>query len=594
MTERLEPSIAIHRLGTDQPASAPQQITCGPLSLLLDGGQLRDIRFRGTEVLRGISYLVRDKDWGTCPAIISGLTLQHGEATTTVSYAGRCQNGTEALSYTCEIVAAPDGTLTVTATGTPETDFLTCRTGFAVLHPLANTVGRPLTVTHTDGTVTQGTFPEFVNPGQPFFKIRALSHEALPGVMATVTLGGNVFEMEDQRNWMDASYKTYAGSLLDPWPYTLKRGQPFRQRITLSFAGPAEASAGSAATSAVTVSLGQTLGPLPRLALGVSMAEAGNALAQAAAITALRPDHLLIQINPLLASVAVTARIAAALKAATDIPLCAEIVLPAERPAQAEMAAIRAAFDAHGFAPDMIVVTQRHDLKSFQPGSPRPWGPSYEEMASAAAAQFPGTRIGGGMISTFTELNRKQPPPGLFDFFTHTVCPIVHAADDFAVMQCLETLPHIFASARAFMGDTPYHLGPSGIAARDNPYGSSTAPNPDGGRVCLADQDPRQAGLFGAAWTLGLIAAAARASLTSVALLDVTGPRGLLAGDRLAPAFHVFAGLTGSRGDVVGSTVSSPAVIASLAVRDREGTTGLAGEPHRQHSVSARHGHAAR
>ena len=36
---------------------------------------------------------------------------------------------------------------------------------------------------------------------------------------------GNKFEMEDHRNWMDASYKTYVCSLLDPWPYTLKKGE---------------------------------------------------------------------------------------------------------------------------------------------------------------------------------------------------------------------------------------------------------------------------------------------------------------------------------------------------------------------------------
>ena len=57
------------------------------------------------------------------------------------------------------------------------------------------------------------------------FEIRSLKHTVMPGVTATVLMEGNKFEMEDHRNWMDASYKTYVCSLLDPWPYTLEEGR---------------------------------------------------------------------------------------------------------------------------------------------------------------------------------------------------------------------------------------------------------------------------------------------------------------------------------------------------------------------------------
>ena len=36
---------------------------------------------------------------------------------------------------------------------------------------------------------------------------------------------GDTFEMEDQRNWTDASYKTYVRPLALPWPYTLRAGE---------------------------------------------------------------------------------------------------------------------------------------------------------------------------------------------------------------------------------------------------------------------------------------------------------------------------------------------------------------------------------
>ena len=43
--------------------------------------------------------------------------------------------------------------------------------------------------------------------------------------------------MEDQRNWTDASYKTYVRPLALPWPYTLAAGAKFEQAITLTVTG---------------------------------------------------------------------------------------------------------------------------------------------------------------------------------------------------------------------------------------------------------------------------------------------------------------------------------------------------------------------
>jgi hypothetical protein len=226
-----------------------------------------------------------------------------------------------------------------------------------------------------------------------------------------------------------------------------------------------------------------------------------------------------------------------------------------------------------------------HDLKSFQPNTPRPWGPGYEEMAAAVRDEFPGVTLGGGMLSFFTELNRKPVPEGLFDFVTHSVCPIVHAADDISVMETLEALPSIIASTRHMIGRTPYLIGPSSIPCRDNPYGAAVAPNPGNGRVCLSDMDPRQRGLFGAAWYLGLVAAFARGGLDAVALGAVTGPQGVIyrktdyaqpwfdgARAEVYPAYHVLAGLGAASGNRrLEASSSAPSRVAALAHGSKEG-----------------------
>jgi D-apionolactonase len=154
--------------------------------------------------------------------------------------------------------------------------------------------------------------------------------------------------------------------------------------------------------------------------------------------------------------------------------------------------------------------------------------PELADIYRAARAAFPGIPLGGGMFSFFTELNRKRPPADMLDFVMHTTSPIVHAADDISVMETLEALPYVIQSTRSFIGRTPYRIGPSAIPARDNPYGASAASNPNNQRVCLAKMDPRQRGLFGAAWTLGYIAAFAYGGIEVVTMGAPTGPGGII------------------------------------------------------------------
>jgi hypothetical protein len=174
----------------------------------------------------------------------------------------------------------------------------------------------------------------------------------------------------------------------------------------------------------------------------------------------------------------------------------------------------------------------------------------------------------------------------MLDFVTHTTCPIVHAADDISVMETLEALPYVIQSTKAFIGRTPYRVGPSAIPARDNPYGASTAPNPNNNRVCLARMDPRQRGLFGAAWTLGYVAAFAYGGVEVVTMGAPTGPAGMiyrrtdypqpyfdeLKRPAVYPLYHVIAGVGSALGHkLVATKASEPAAIASLAYRGGKG-----------------------
>lgn len=207
--------------------------------------------------------------------------------------------------------------------------------------------------------------------------------------------------------------------------------------------------------------------------------------------------------------------------------------------------------------------------------------PGAQDVYAAARRAFADIRLGGGMFSYFTELNRKRVPAGLLDFVTHCTCPIVHAADDLSVMQSLEALPFITASARAIFGAKPYRIGPSTIAMRQNPYGGATKANPHRQRIAMADRDPRHAGLFAAAWTIGYAAQVAPAGLEMLALSSFTGPFGVLgeSGEPVGegeprPIFEAVQGLCELAGfRHVAARTSDEARVLTLAARSAAGKT---------------------
>ncbi|MGH6931250.1 MAG: hypothetical protein ACREEE_02325 [Dongiaceae bacterium] len=581
------PSRAIKLFGTDAPAAKRKRLVAGPLSVELDNGALRYVRMGDVEVLRAIAFLVRDENWGTFAPEITDLKVSQGKNSFQVGYNARCADARRAITCRARIFGASDGTLKFEATATPLTDFLTNRTGFIVLHPLKGVAGYPVEVEHVDGLKVKSKFPKIIDPVQPFRNIRALTHQVMPGLRATCRMEGDIFEMEDHRNWTDASFKTYVRPLAKPWPYTLAAQQEFQQSVTLSFTGKLPKAKGGARPKPIEVAIGRPAGDMPRIGIGVPAAEAAFALAAAEAIKAAGPQLLVCRIDGRQGPGVELMTQFRRLSHATGAAVVLEIVIPGQERAEVELAPIAAAQRASGLKPAAVVVSPAPDLKAVLPGSKGPIVTPAAEICRAARAAFSGIPMGGGMFSFFTELNRKRPPTELLDFVTHTTCPTVHAADDISVMETLEALPYVIESTRAFIGDKPYRVGSSGIPCRDNPYGAATPTNPNNGRVCMANMDPRQRGLFGAAWTLGYIAAFAEGGVEAVTMGAPTGPGGMvyrvtdfpqpyyddLKPPAVYPLYHVLAGLAaGSGAKRVAAKSSEPTAIAVLAHRAAGGT----------------------
>lgn len=555
-------SSAIALFGTDQEIPPRRTLRAGPLSVEFDNGALRYVRFGGIEVLRAIAFLVRDENWGTFSPIIENLQIEEADGFS-VSYRATCSDAKRTLVYDASITGRADGSLSFDAVAEPKTDVLTNRTGFIVLHPVEGVSGRPVKVLHVDGREETSTFPEAIDPRCPFKDIRALSHEIGPGTWVTCTMEGDAYEMEDQRNWSDASYKTYVRPLTKPWPYTLPKGEKIRQFVRLSISGARPTTTAGGAAGPVSLTIGAATGRFPEIGLGVPADEAPHALEKAELTKRLGIQSLICEIDLRKGHGRTELARYRDLAALTGAAVTLEIITKGTLDPDGELASLAREAAEAGLRPDAISVFPAQDMVSVQPDAPWPDMPTFEETYAAARRAFPGVRLGGGMAVYFTEMNRKRPPSASLDFVTHTTCPNVHAADDQSVMETNEALPYQILTTRSFMGDKPYRIGPSQLGCRENPYGKTTTPNEDNSRLCLSAIDPRQRGLFNAAWMLAYAAACARGGLEAVAFGAPTGPMGHIhrALDHrqpyfdeqpeatVYPGFHVIAGLARLAGE---------------------------------------------
>lgn len=568
--------------GTDEREPEALRLEAGDLSADLIAGNLRTIRFRDVEVLRAVSFLVRDRDWGTCAAAITDLAVtQTGQSFAVTYRASFAAPDGAVLSCHASITGTP-GRLNFDAEFTPDRDFETARTGFAILHPIVGVAGRPVTVEHSDGSVVEAIFPDRIEPWQPFMDIAALTHAPAPGLVAECRMAGDVFEMEDQRNWTDGSYKTYVRPLALPWPYRLKAGEAVRQSVRLTIKTGLAAPAVAKASDAVGLSLGQAIGQIPAIGVGLRPDCLDEERRHAGLLRDMGAARLVAHFDPVAGHGVRELAGFAEIAAASGMPVTLECFVPCKADLDAEMAAIAGKVRDSGLVLADIAVSPSVDRQSTPPGSTWPDCPPLEDVYAAARKAFPGLPLGGGMFSYFTELNRKRVPSGPLDYVTHCTNPIVHAADDLSVMQTFEALSDVVRSARAICGDKPYRIGPSTIAMRQNPYGSATKDNPAGKRIAMANRDPRHNALFGAAWTLAYAATVAEARFDLLTLSTLAGPFGLVAGEgepveagRPRPLFHVLRWLGSLSGKAAISVVSSaPHRLLALGCRDG-GTTHL-------------------
>lgn len=563
--------------GQAEPPAPLKRFVAGPLEFDFDpaNGALRNIRFHGTEVLRGIYAAVRDHNWDTIPAELSELEYETANDLVLVRFRASHRQGAIHFEWGGRI-EAKGSSLHFSFNGEAKSTFRKNRIGFCILHPL-EAAGAAARQTREDGKVIQGTLPRLIEPqifGQATFRqMAALSHEFAPGSWANLAFEGDIFEMEDQRNWTDASFKTYCTPLALPFPIEISSGTRIEQRVSLHIrtAGPKSSGPGTASDESVQVDLSHLAKlHLPKIGLGLASHGAPLSGTEISRLRALRLHHLRADLR--LSSNQWSSFLERPLSEATAIGSKVELAIHLPAAPGDSLASL-----AERLEPVVSSIARILILSEKEPATSRET--FNHALAVLARLNLP---LGAGSDCNFCELNREQAlrrfPLRKPDFLFWSINPQVHAFDHLSMMETLQAQPETLHTARAFAGDKPLLISPITLKQRFNPVatGQQTAPDPS---ELPPQVDSRQLGLFTAAWTLGSIAGLANESAGSLTYYETTGARGLMeteAGspwpDRfpskpgmLFPVYHLFAALAGAEKIAI-PKVSDPAKVAALAL----------------------------
>lgn len=532
------------RYGTEEPPPDRITLRAGPLEAILEEGALRTVTVCGHEVLRAVAFLMRGPTWDTAATAVADLAVDQREGGFDVTFAAVARMGDAALPWRARIEGRPDRLL-FHAEAWPDADVLTGRTGFVVLQPLGHIAGHRVEVTHVDGRTTHGRFPDLIDPEACFTDMAAMAYEAAAGLRVAVRMDGDAWEMEDHRNWLDASLKTYVRPLRLPSPYVLTAGSVHVQSVILDVLTVPRTRA-HRAPSKMGIVLGSAgAGRMP--AIGLRLGDDAT-LEDAVAARPLGAQHLIARFDLAAPDLAARTIRVAGLAHAMGAEAALEVVLPCEADPEDELVRLARAVEEAALRPASILLSLGRAASRVRPGPPPPPDALLGRLHLLARRIFPLARLGGGTVGAFAELNRNRPPFGLVDFVSWSAASLVHDATDATMMENLDAVSAQARSLRAMAGAVPWRLGAVGLALDPGPF-FETVPNSDARRMPLASSDPRSAGLFGAAWMVGALAALASAGAEAAAPATLGGGAPLLDHDGAPlPAWHVVRAAAGAAG----------------------------------------------
>lgn len=560
--------------GTEAEPAELVEVRAGPLRGLLGECELRRLEIAGLEVVTRLLFLVRSDRWETVPVNVREREAEIADRHFRVECRGDCEWKDIAASWSVEIAGGPDGTVEYAMRLVPESGFPYNRLGICVLLS-PSLVGARYRYRAPDGP-GEGFLPRAIAPQvfddgvyRPMTRsFSEIGFEAERGVRVDLRFEGDLFEIEDHRNWSDASFKTYSNPITLGFPHRAAPGEAIEQRVRIA-AGAADP-ATPARRQPVRIAVGGTPldgGAMP--AVGFGLPSEGGAPDEVALplLRALGASHLRLAIDS--ADPLREQRLREGLGACGRLGCGLELALTvhaASLPGLPELLGAAAADRAAPLA-RLIVLGPAGEVTA---------APLVRLVRRMLAELAPGVPVLGGTDHFFTEINRRRPELDGTDGFAFSLNPQIHADDDLSMFETLAMQAEIARNARAIAGGAQVAITPVTLKMRQWVYGE----DPRGDDELPFPVDPRQMSLLGAAWTLGSLKYLCESPVDSLTYYEAVGWRGLLErseGCRLPglfpslpgmafPCYHVFADLAGLAGGALRNVGSSePRSVVSMA-----------------------------
>ncbi len=534
-------------------------LNAGPFHILYDRGFLRYLKYGDSEVLRMIYFALRDENWTTYKPIVENeiLDIQLNQFNITYDCFHE-EDGQRIYQWKANIHGHPDGTIEFEINGLALKEILRNRAGFCILHPIQGLAGQPCSIYHPDGTTEQLNFPFHIEPHDPFKLIQSMQWK-IDGLTYNLDFEGDLFETEDQRNWSDASYKTFCTPLSIPFPVLLKPGDTVFQKVIFK---PVQAlPLLSPKKDKIILKLTDQKIFSPRIGTKTSEYLEKPTDLVVSTLQALQLDHYRVDIylkNPDWKEKASKEN---QKTIALHVPLYVVLYLTESFNEQLD--------DFVQWSKEQTI--QISDILLLSESKPVTSVDVIPNLAPLRSI-FPNCRIGAGTDFGFTEVNRNRFDPSGLDFISFTVNPQMHASDDLTIIENIETQEEMIRSAKVIFGESmAIHISPLTLRMRVNPNATNPQKKRNSGSELF---DPRQVTTFAGAFTLGSLKALSVGGCSSVTLYQDTGALGIVSDTGKAyPIYDALMSWKQVAPNLFNSHTSHPLVVDSLYSRNENSST---------------------
>ena len=495
-------------IGIDDNQETEYTLHAGRLRMDFVSGRVINISLNGQNVVDEIYFALRDCNWGTIPYLVENLVVKQEEDEFSVTFnAVHNQNGMY-FTWQGHISGTADDKVTYSFDGIARSDFMRNRIGFCVLHP-AVCAGVKCDIEHASGQIEEGCFPVCISPHQPYKDITSITHYPREGVTVCTEFEGDVFEMEDQRNWTDASFKTYCTPLELPFPASVKSGDRFCQSITVSVKSEMDF------TRSMQPEIEQ-LSPVQ------GVARTGSGFSLGSCITKPLTKRQMQRVKTLALS-----------HIRYDYHFKKEFEeLIFEQARELGLKVIVAAFFTDDWQNELIFL---HDIAATHKQAilgiavfRQETKVVSQEILQSARETLDGLNIpiGSGTDAFFTQINRERLPESLMDFVTYSNNPQVHAFDNASIMSTVRGQAANLESCAALYQNLPKWVSPVSLKMRWNP--DATAKEALKSGQIPRDVDARQMSLFAASWFLRSAAVCIGSGAAGASFFELVGCKGIM------------------------------------------------------------------